>query len=241
MSGALDYAEPRPDQAGAGKRPYGTKLSNALAVLIANHLRADFPGILPTPEGQGAESRARTGKGFKKLDVNYSTPELGLALGVSVKTINYRDPGTRRYTKNYSRNDNELRAEAMDYHQRQPYAVLVGLLFLPVDACDDAGEGKGEDANQGISSFGAAVRFFRNRRTPRPSHDDEPDMFERFFVGLYDHDGPTRGELRFFDVMAAPPRARRPRPDETFGLSDVATQIRATYDARNNPLFEWAE
>src|SRR5262245_27500507 len=81
--------------------------------------------------GRAQNRGARTAKGFKKLDVNYSTPELGLALGVSIKTINYRDPETKRYTKNYSRVDNELRAEAMDYHQRQPFAVLVGLLFLP--------------------------------------------------------------------------------------------------------------
>src|SRR5262249_49849542 len=100
---ALDYADPRPaPSATSGKGPYATALSNAIAVLIADHLRNDFPGILPTSDGHGAESRARTRRGFKKLDVNYSTPELGLALGVSIKTINYRDPGTKRYTKNYS-------------------------------------------------------------------------------------------------------------------------------------------
>jgi hypothetical protein len=74
---------------------------------------------------------------MKKLDVNYSTPQLGLALGVSLESINCRDASTERYTKNYSRNDNELRAEATDYHQRQPYAVLAGVLFLPFDSCDD--------------------------------------------------------------------------------------------------------
>src|SRR5262245_51621953 len=107
---ALNYAEPRPaPSARAGKGPYGTALSNAIAVLVANRLRPDFPGVLPNADGTGAESRARTGRGFKKLDVNYSTPELGLALGISIKTVNYRDPGTRRYTKNYSQRQRATR------------------------------------------------------------------------------------------------------------------------------------
>ena len=65
-------------------------------MVVAAGLRPEFPGVLPAADGTRIESRARTGKGFKKLDVNYSTPELGLALGVSIKTINYRDGTTKR-------------------------------------------------------------------------------------------------------------------------------------------------
>lgn len=239
MGEALDYAEPRPaDNATAGKGPYGSRLSAALAVLVANGLRPAFPGILPDDAGHGQESRARTAKGFKKLDVNYSTVELGLALGVSLKTLNFRDPETRRYTKNYSRIDNELRAEAMDYHQRQPYAVLAGLLFLPFDACDDVGQGPRTE--QGVSSFAAAVRFFRNR-APRREVRNAVDLFERFFVGLYEHQGPDRGDVVFYDVMRnRPPRDRRPTADEVLTFDEVLDEIRMTYDARNNPPFEWA-
>ncbi len=237
----LDYAEPRPAPAAtAGKGPYGNRLSTALAVYIASGLRKDFKGILPLPDGTRSESRARTAKGFKKLDVNYSTPELGLALGVSIKTINYRDPGTNRYTKNYSRVDNELRAEAMDYHQRQPFSVLVGLLFLPIDAADDAGTGKGEDVKAGLSSFAAAVRYFRTR-SPRGSPRDDLDLFESFFIGLYGIEGDARGELLFFDVGAPPPRARKPSPQEALSYDEVLDRIRKVYDSRNNPPFEWVE
>ena len=241
MAEALDHADPRPaEKGGTGKGPYGMRFSTALAALVAGGMRSSFPGILPDEEGRGYESRARTAKGFKKLDVNYSTPELGLALGVSIKTINYRDPGTRRYTKNYSRVDNELRAEAADYHQRQPYAVLAGLLFLPIDAAEDAGVGIGADAKAGISSFGAAVRYFRNR-VPREDVDDPVDLFERFFVGLYSWEGKERGDLRLYYVMRQrPPRSRRPTKDETLSLAEVLDEIRAAYDARNNPPFEWA-
>ena len=92
------------------KHGYAVALSRALALRFANGLRQQFPGILPTPTGAGQESNARTAKGVKKLDVNYSTIELGLGLGVSIKTINFRDAGTKRYTKNYTRADGELRA-----------------------------------------------------------------------------------------------------------------------------------
>jgi hypothetical protein len=119
------------------KKNYAESLSRQLAQCFADALRPHFPGIVPDEEGRGQESRARTAKGFKRLDVNYSTPELGLGPGVSIKTLNYRDARSRRYTKNFTRVDNELRAEAVDYHVRQPWAVLEGVLFLPLDACDD--------------------------------------------------------------------------------------------------------
>jgi hypothetical protein len=205
-----------------------------LATCLANALRSEFPGITPDETGARQESPARTSRGVKKLDVNYSTPELGLGLGVSIKTINFRDARSRRFTKNYSRNDNELRAEATDYHQRQPYAVLIALVFLPADSCDDAGTEP--------SSFGSAVRYFR-RRAGRSDPRDDADLFERVFVALYEHEGADRGTARFFDVDEAPPRDRRPNESEGLALADLIVEIVATYEARNDPLasFRWAD
>jgi hypothetical protein len=108
--------------AASEKKNYAERLSRALANRVAQHLRSAFPNILPDADGKGQESQARTSKGYKRLDVNYSTPELGLGLGVSIKTINFTDGRSKRYTKNYTRADGELRAEASDYHERQPYA-----------------------------------------------------------------------------------------------------------------------
>ena len=161
----------------ARKRNFAQGLSQALAPRIANALRSRFAGILPDEHGRRQESRARSAKGFKKLDVNYSTSELGLGLGVSIKTINFRDPTTNRYTKNYTRADAELRAEASDYHDRQPYAVMIAVVFMPVDACDD-----GSDAP---SSFGGAVQTFRFR-AGRLGSDEPSVLFERVFIGLYE-------------------------------------------------------
>jgi hypothetical protein len=234
---ALKSAEPRPPASASApdKKNYAERLSKHLATCIANRLRPKFPGILPDEDGGKQESLARTAKGFKKLDINYSTPQLGLALGVSIKTLNFPDASSARFTKNYSRIDSELRAEATDYHQRQPYAVLVGVLFLPIESCDDARVGKGAEA--GTSSFGSAVKFFRTRAN-RSAVDGAPDLFERFFIGLYDL---KVGETLFFDVMQAPPRNRRPREDESIDFAGLIAAITETYDARNNPPFFWAE
>ncbi len=240
LSAALRYAEPRPALTdSSGKGPYGARLSRALAQMVADGLRKDFKGILPAADGTGHESRARTAKGFKQLDVNYSTIELGLGLGVSIKTINYMDQTSKRFTKNYTRADNELRAEAIDYHQRQPYSVLVGILFLPVEACDDATTGKNEET--GVSSFGAAVRHFRHR-AGRVSADGLIDQFEAFLVAVYGWKEQDLGLLRFYDVERSEvPRNRRPLANETWDFGGALDRIREVYDARNNPPFVWAQ
>lgn len=212
------------------KKNYAETLSRGLAQRIANELRTIFPGILPDADGRGQESRARTGKGIKKLDVNYSTAELGLGLGLSIKTVNFRDGKTKRYTKNYTRADSELRAEASDYHVRQPYAVLIGLVFLPLDACDDG--------TQSPSSFGQAVTVFRFR-AGRDEPTADPNLFERVFIGLYDADPERFGEVGFFDVMDAPPRNGRPATLLTMG--ELVGRVQTIYDKRNSPAFEWAD
>jgi len=185
---------------------------------------------MPDEDGRSHESPAQAAKGTKKLDVNYSTPALGLGLGVSVKTLNYRDPRTNRYTKNYTRIDNELRAEAMDYHIRQPYAVLVGVLFLPADACAD-GDGA-------PSSFGAAVQVF-SRRAGRSGPKQPEDLFEKFFIGLYEYEGRQRGNVEFFDVEQRPPRLGRPQQG-LIGFEGLISQIKLAFQVRNDPPFEWA-
>ena len=194
-------------------------------------MRPHFDGILPDPSGKGQESKVRSAKGFKKLDVNYSTPELGLGLGVSIKTINFIDPKTKRYTKNYTRADAELRAEATDYHDRQPYAVMVAVVFLPLDSCDDGGK-------NAPSSFGQSVQIFRFRGG-RTSPTEPSMLFARVFLGLYDTREDTFGEVGFFDVMDAPPKRGRPKKLLTF--REMVEGIVETYDARNRPRFEWAD
>lgn len=237
LSDVLKYArgyEKRETDPRAKKKNFAEGFSRAMATLIAAKLRRHFAGITPDEHGRKQESRARTSKGFKKLDVNYSTPELGLALGVSLKSIHSKTVGSG-YRRNYSRNDNELRAEAMDYHQRQPFAVLIGLLFLPIDACDDRTKGKSGDPPH--SSFASAVRYFRDRGT-RSASDDPLDLLEAFFIGLYDENDDS---VVFFDVAESPPKLRRPDSSETLTLEQVVDRIRICYDRRNVRPFEWKD
>lgn len=256
MYGALDQSEPRPDDSdadGKAKKNYAERLSNKLAVLIANELRAtgQFPGILPNADGSGRESSAASGasKKLKKTDVRFSTFDTGLEMLVSIKTYSFRDwkrdkngnVVLGRYTKNMVRNDHELRAEAMDHHERHPYAVLAALFFIPMRACDDALGDK--------SSFAHAIMTFRPR-AGRVQPTDPHQLFERFFVGLYELEGDRRGELWFFDVMDRPPRRGRPvRQDPPKGeprrglltMNEMIAELVKTYGIRNRRYIEWAD
>lgn len=213
------------------KKNYAERLSRVLATKVANGLRSGFPGILPNEKGQQQESKARTAKGFKKLDVNYSTPELGLGLGISIKTLNFSDRGSQRYTKNYTRIDGELRAEAEDYHERQPYSVLVALIFLPLDSCDD-----GRQDNP--SSFARAVQVFR-QRSNRSGPKDHASLMEAVYLGLYATDDENFGSVRFFDVASKPPKKGPPKA--TISFRDVLKATTDIYDRRNKPNFIWDE
>jgi hypothetical protein len=250
---ALERSEPRPPDDGAreDKKNYAERLSNSLAILIANALRrtGQFPGILPNPDGTGRETKTASGaqKKLKKTDVRFSTFDTGLELLVSVKTLSFRDVSTKkgqrvlgRYTKNMVRNDHELRAEATDLHERHPYAVLIGVLFLPFRACDDGDTDK--------SSFAHAVVTFRPR-AGREKPSDPHQLFERFFIGLYEYEGERRGDVAFFDVMRNPPRRGRPTrvdaphsPDRrVLSLDEMIGEVIKTYGIRNQRYIEWAD
>jgi hypothetical protein len=217
----------------ARKKNFAERLSRELAQLLADALRHRFREITPTADGRQHERRTRSSKGVKKLDVNYSTPDLGLGLGISVKTLNSVDEASGRYTKNFSRIDNELRAEAKDYHERQPFAVMIAIVFLPSASCAD-----GSAATP--SSFGGAVQKFRhraNRHHPR----DEHELFERVFMACYDEDGDSRGRTWFFDVTTPPPRTGLPVASTRISFSGLLSEITRTYEQRNEPPDVWAD
>jgi hypothetical protein len=242
----LDQVDPRPrdDAEQSQKKNYAESFSNRIAVWLAGALRATggFPGILPNPDGSGRESKVASGvsKKPKKTDVRFGTADTGLELLVSVKTLSFRDArkdrktGTvilGRYTKNMVRNDHELRAEAMDLHERFPYAVLVGLLFLPFSACDDGKEDK--------SSFAHAVMTLRPR-SGRVRPTDPHQLFERIFIALYEHEGSSRGDIMFFDVTTNPPRRGRPKVG-LIGKDALVHEIVKAYGIRNRRYVEWAD
>ncbi|MCG6206455.1 hypothetical protein LPW26_17545 [Rhodopseudomonas sp. HC1] len=205
----------------AVKHRFAHRLSTCLAQKIAEGLRPRFRGILPDETGAKHESRSASASGMKKLDVNYSNAQIGLGLGVSVKTLNFRDEGTGRFTKNVKRLDGELRAEAQDYHQRQPYAVLAALVFMPGEAARDS---------QSRSSLRHAWEVFE-RRTGRRSTNDDPSRFERMWLCVYETTPEAFGSCRCFNVENEFPSTGI--PDVATTLSNVLLEIEAEFNARN--------
>jgi hypothetical protein len=234
LQDVLRAAAPRPGDGGnpatkEDKITYAARFADNMARCIANGLRDAFPGVLPDEGGSGTESPAGAVRGPKKLDVNYSTPQLGLGLGVSLKSVHFRDvKGSRKYTHNRKRNDEELRTEASGYHQRQPFAVMIGVVFLPYDSCND---GRGKNA----SSFGSWVKYLRPL-----SGRDEPSgdiaRFEAVFVGLYD---PAGASMEFFNVETAPPR--HGQPTRLLSYQEFLEQVEKAYLRRNAAEFKWAD
>jgi hypothetical protein len=203
------------------KKNFAQRFSNALAQKVADALRKSFPDILPSKDGKGHESKSGGGETVKKLDVNYSTKGQGLGLAVSIKTINFRDEKTRRFTKNVKRADGELRAEAQDCHKWTPYAVLAAVIFLPREAA--------LDAIDSCSSLYHAWRVF-SRRGGRKSHEEDGSKCERVFIGLYESAGERAYTVEFFDVASEPPERGVPTPVLSFAA--VIDQIEGTYVAR---------
>lgn len=236
----LGASLPRPDS----DSPQGEKTKYAVrfADRMAEELAADLAPLFPGIEASTART-APSSKGKKQLDINFSTPKLGLALGISLKSVHIREGGNAgRYTHNMKRNDEELGIEATIYHERQPYAVMVAILFLPFDSCLDA------KTKTTPSSFGSWVRKLR-ARVGRSEPDDRTSLFEKGYIGLYEPDG---GALAFFDIQAAPPKQGIPRrdgelsgtdgfPRRLLSYEELTGQIYAAYQQRNHTEFRWED
>jgi hypothetical protein len=225
LAAVLEASAPRPTQQDdtSEKIKYATKFADAMAEHIAAGLKPHLKGIEAS-----TKKSARSVAGKKQLDVNFSTPALGLALGISLKSVHIRDVGgSQRYTHNRKRNEEELRIEASGYHKRQPYAVMIGVLFLPFDSCDDG--------KRDASSFGAWVRHLRPY-AGRGDPSDEIDRFEKIYIALYD---PAGTDMRFFDVQKDPPK--NGRPAQLLDYGEFLDAVYREYLWRNEAEFKWAE
>ncbi|MFL6139458.1 MAG: hypothetical protein ACJ74O_16865 [Frankiaceae bacterium] len=145
---------------------------------------------------------------------------------MSIKTYSFQDHDNRRdrlgrWTKNIVRNDHELRGEARVLHQRQPYSVLVALMFEPWTTCDDGNPSRASDVHKSSFAHHVSTLAKRTGRGKRAIYgggggwvdlgadDTRYDFFERALIGLHEQSGPERGSVRFFDVEKAPPRNGR--------------------------------
>jgi hypothetical protein len=190
-----------------------------MGIHVAEALEPDFPKII------SGEKPSRAVRGMKRVDVKYATPEAGLGLALSFKSVHFgeRESGDVRFVHNKKRNDEELRVEATGHHLRQPYAVMVAVLFLPFESCQDAKR----------SSFAAWVEYLwplKGRQEP----EDPPDRYELVFVGLYARDG---SELGFYEVGGEVPCPRTGRPKRMLSFAEFLDRIRKVYDVRNGRDF----
>jgi hypothetical protein len=204
------------------KKNFAQRLSTAIAQKVADAIRPTLKGIYPDAAGRRHEARAMGAAGPKKLDVVYMTQEMGVGLAVSIKTINFKDEKTKRYTKNIKRVDGELRAEAADYHRRQPYAVFGALIFLPADSASDGPAGK--------SSLRHAWEVF-HRRGGREQHGDDQSLFEVVYLCVYESCGENAGRCRCYSVAQEMPLLGL--PDQALTLTAVMSDLLRTFERRN--------
>jgi hypothetical protein len=220
-----------------GKGPVNRRLAYSIAFgrelsrRIAQRLAVDF-GAEYVKYG---EVQSATANGERRVDVSYSTPQRGLGLMVSLKSVHEgeRASKTQRFTHNLGRNDAELRVEAAALHIRQPFAVLVAVMVLPFEACEDAWTGPAHAIV--TSSFARWVEKFwllKGRDEP----EDPVDRFELVFLALYAKDGSGFG---FYEVGGPESCPRSGRPNL---LTFEAFIRRATdvYLRRNSRDFAFA-
>lgn len=213
----LDERDRKLIEVGRGeKKNFAQRLSESIAQKTADALRTTLKGILPDEDGRGHETKSAGAAGMKKLDVNYSSTRSGLELAVSIKTINFKDGSTNRYTKNVKRVDGELRAEAEDCHKRQPFSVLVAYVFLPADSARDG---------TGASSCKHAANVLETR-SGRQSRNDENSLFEEAFLGLYESDGAAR----FYRPKDFPTTGT---PKQSLTFSETLELVKKAHLARN--------
>jgi hypothetical protein len=163
------------------KKAYSEKISNVVALAIADEMRArGLSGARPAPPGEfdtsGAERRMAGGIGAKKVDVTWATEEAGLLLGISIKTINFHDKRTGNFQKNLTNRRGDMLFEAVTLHRRFPYAVLGGLFFLDRGAAADATDRR----RSTFLNAHSRLRLFTGRDDP----GGRDEQYERLYIVL---------------------------------------------------------
>jgi hypothetical protein len=214
------------------KQAYSQSMSAAVALALAEEFRQrGMKDVRPAPPGvlgkSGAERRIAGGLGPKKVDVSWATEESGLLLGVSVKTINFRDRKTNNFQKNLINRRGDMLIEAVTLHRRFPYAILAGLLIRDEQAARDHTQRR----NSTFHNAYARLKIFSGRDDPA----GRDEQFERLIVMLVDAN-PFNPNFTAYDVGSSG-LAQVPL-DQAFDelISVVATRNPDTYEITNDVL-----
>jgi hypothetical protein len=224
---AIKDAGPKPldDAPQALKNPWVGRLSNTLALALAEELRQrGMTEARPAGPGElglsGAERRLAGGIGAKRVDVTWATEESGLLLACSVKTIMYRDAKSGNFQKNLTNRRGDLTVEAVTLHRRFPYAVLSGWLFLDAQAEHD---GTARRRSTFANAF-PRLRLFTGRRDPA----GRDEQFERLYLLLVDAN-PFQPTVRCYHVSDS---------TTTVALDQAMTELVDLLGERNFDLYE---
>jgi len=226
LVGAIQTMSPRPadDASQAAKKAYSESLSAKLAMAFAEHLRnCGLEDARPAPPGvlggSGVERRVSGGIGAKKVDVTWATPESGLILAISIKTINSRDQRTGNFQKNLINRRGDMLMEAVTLHRRFPYAVLCGIMFLDIAATSD---GTSRRQSTFINAH-TRLKLFTGRNDPA----GRDEQFERLYLATFDAAN-LSGPFQFFAVG-----------DPTIRISTVTmtTELLDLVAIRNSDLY----
>lgn len=224
---ALRTLPPKPADDGdqREKKSYSEKMSRVLAEAIAHELRErGMDGARPAPPGtldrSGAERRMAGGIGAKKVDVTWATEESGLLLGISIKTINFRDNRTKNFQKNLTNRRDDTLYEAATLHKRFPYAVLAAFLWFPFEASEDGGDRR---SSTFLNAHRKSVLF-----TGRSDPHGREEQYERFYIVLH-RVTPMQAS---FDVYEAG------KPDKALDLDCVLDEIVSLVVERNPDMYD---
>ena len=225
---ALKSLPPKPPDSArpSDKKGYSEKVSEKVAQAIAEELRRrGLKGTRPAPPGEldksGAERRMAGGIGAKKLDITWATEESGLLLGISVKSINFKDKRTGNFQKNLTNRRGDMLIEAVTLHRRFPYAVLCGLFFLDKDAAND-----GTDRRQStfLNAHGR-MRLFTGRDDPA----GRDEQYERMYLLLLDA-SPSEVTVSAFEVG---------NPTTSIPLEKIIDELVKLVAERNPDFYEF--
>jgi hypothetical protein len=226
-SALIGIGDKPPDSAGRElKKRYSEQVSAAAALSIAEELRHRGlrearpapPGLLDT---SGAERRMSGGIGAKKVDVTWATEESGLLLGLSIKSINFKDSRTGNYQKNLVNRRGDMLFEGVTLHRRFPYAVLGGLFFLDSGAEND---GTGRRRSTFLNAH-SRLKLFTGRDDP----GGRDEQYEHLYIVLLDASS-SHANFRMFCV--GDPLNERPLE------SAIDDLLRAT-GVRNPDFYEY--
>ena len=212
----------------SSKRDYSQKISSCIAKAVARELRCrGLKGTRPAPpdelDSRGAERRIAGGIGAKKVDVTWATEEAGLLLGISIKTINFRDNRTKNFQKNLTNRRGDMLFEAVTLHRRFPYAVLGGLF------CFDEGAYHDQTSRRRSTFCNAHTRFqlFTGREDP----GGRDEQYERLYIVLLDA---SPSNLKFTPYLAG-------EPERPVSMAKVLDELLRVIAARNPDFYEYKD